>query len=228
MLPVLKKYKAIIFDLDGTLYDSSRLPLRLITSEFIEGSLTKLAAERKVRKEIAGKHYESEYAFYDDFFTRISLKASCSKQNARDWYFNNYLHNMVKQLKKHYHAREGLNEFLLSIKQDHKLVVFSDYSNVLPKLSALKIDTNLFDLTFDGPKLGGLKPCKESFLYIAEKLGLSPNEILVVGDRLDTDGKGAIDSGMGFIHIHKATKPSKKKIKKYKDAVSWEEFTYIH
>ena len=36
-------------------------------------------------------------------------------------------------------------------------------------------------------------------------LGLPKEEILMVGDRLDTDGRGAIDAGIEFFYIDKKT-----------------------
>ena len=57
--------KAIIFDLDGTLYDKSGLAMRLVWSQLQRGSLSLLKREREVRKELRGQHFESEEVFYE-------------------------------------------------------------------------------------------------------------------------------------------------------------------
>ena len=59
-------------------------------------------------------------------------------------------------------------------------------------------------------RLGGLKPCKESFEKICRALDLHPEECLMVGDREDTDGDGAKSVGMAFEHVVKAGKPNLK------------------
>jgi FMN phosphatase YigB (HAD superfamily) len=45
---------------------------------------------------------------------------------------------------------------------------------------------------------------------VAEALQVAPSEILMVGDRLDTDGAGAQATGMQFVHLltHKKQVPA--------------------
>jgi beta-phosphoglucomutase-like phosphatase (HAD superfamily) len=50
-----------------------------------------------------------------------------------------------------------------------------------------------------GPEsFGAQKPATRPYLRIAGTLGLSPEEILVIGDREETDGLGAFKAGMRF------------------------------
>ena len=56
-------------------------------------------------------------------------------------------------------------------------------------------------MVFDVPSLGGLKPYKECFDKVAAMLGLDNSEILIVGDRDDTDGEGARRAGMHFLLV---------------------------
>ena len=90
-------YKAIIFDLDGTLYDKSGLARRLVLSQLRKGGLGMLKREREVRKELRGVHFESEEAFYEAFFTRFPRQ-----ELARRWYFETYMPDMVRILRRHY------------------------------------------------------------------------------------------------------------------------------
>lgn len=185
-------FRAVIFDLDGTLYDSSGLHRRVALKELSRLSLFRLLRERRARKSLAGRNFGNEAAFKKAFFKRVPPR----------WYLEEYLPDMATILREHYQGREGLAALLQSLKEAGvKTAVFSDYGFVREKLDALGIDSDLFDGLFDAASLGGLKPCAESFTKVAKALGVRPQDVLMVGDRPDTDGKGAADSGMQFIRL---------------------------
>ena len=191
--------KAVIFDLDGTLYDKSGLAQRLIFSQLLRGRLGMLKREREVRKELRGRHFESEEAFYKAFFARFDRP-----ELARRWYFEEYMPDMVSILRKHYRMAPWVETTLLELRsKGRKIVVFSDYGSVREKLSAIGFNLAWADFIFDAPSLGGLKPCKESFEKICQEIRLQPSECLMVGDREDTDGAGARSVGMPFKRITK-------------------------
>ena len=203
--------KAIVFDLDGTLYDSAGLPFRLIMKELSRGRLRLLAAERKVRKRLAGVDFGSREKLYEEFFKAMEKESGCPARKARDWYFTVYMKDMVKTLERHFSARKGLDTLLDGLgKQGVKVAVFSDYGCVERKMMALGIDCSRFSLIVDSPSFGGFKPCASSFQKVASELGLEPSDILMVGDRTDTDGEGAKASGMKFIHLLKNDKAAAK------------------
>jgi FMN phosphatase YigB (HAD superfamily) len=72
-------------------------------------------------------------------------------------------------------------------------VIFSDY-RPSTKLSALNLDGR-FQSIFAGEDLGHLKPSPTVFREIIEQLGISPGELLHIGDRPDTDGAAASEVG---------------------------------
>ena len=191
--------KAIIFDLDGTLYDKSGLARRLITSQLLRGRLGMLKREREVRKELRGRHFESEDTFYRTFFARFERP-----ELARRWYFEEYMPDMVAILRKHYRIASWVATTMLELRsKGRKVVVFSDYGCVREKLSAIGFNLAWADFVFDAPSLGGLKPCKESFEEICQEIRFQPSDCLMVGDRDDTDGAGARSVGMPFKRISK-------------------------
>ena len=167
--------KAIIFDLDGTLYDNSHLPIRLILHSLPH--IFTLSAERKSRAELSGKHFGSREEYFHQLFSRIAQKRGITEQKAELWYRGIYMPSMRKVLTRHYHYKAGVPEILQQLRsQNIKIAVFSDY---------------------------GYLPCRESFLKIAEMLNEAPEDILVIGDRDDTDGQGARNSGMQFLLVNK-------------------------
>ena len=193
--------KAIIFDLDGTLYDKSGLARRLIWSQLLRGKLSLLKREREVRKELRGRHFKSEDAFYDAFFAQFDRPES-----ARRWYFEEYMPDMVAILRKHYRIAPWVETTMLELRANgRKVAVFSDYGFVQEKLKAIGFRIAWADYLFEAPALGGLKPCKESFKRLCQEMGMQPSDCLMVGDRDDTDGDGARAVGMAFEHIKNAS-----------------------
>ena len=193
--------RAVIFDLDGTLYDKSGLARRLITSQLLRGRLGMLKREREVRKELRGRHFKSEDAFYKAFFKRFS-----HPEQARRWYFEEYMPDMVAILRKHYRIAPWVESRMLELRTNgRKIAVFSDYGFVQKKLEAIGFRLSWADYLFEAPALGGLKPSKASFEKICQEMGLQPSDCLMVGDRDDTDGKGARSVGMPFEHIKNAS-----------------------
>ena len=198
----MAEIKAVIFDLDGTLYNKSHLHIHIILNQLLRGKLFILKREREVRAKLRGMHFESEEAFYDNFFKNIG------KKNARNWYFDCYMPQMAKVLRKHYHLAPWVKEYIMPLREKGvKIVVFSDYGFVEEKLDAIGFERQWADYLFDAPSLGGLKPCRESFLGVCEKIGIEPQHCLMVGDRDDTDGAGAKSVGMQFAKVQKASKP---------------------
>ena len=196
--------KAVIFDLDGTLYDKSGLARRLVWSHLQRGRLSLLKREREVRKELRDKHFDSEEAFYDAFFARFARP-----ELARYWYFEEYMPDMVAILRKHYRIAPWVENTMLELRaQGLKVAVFSDYGFVQQKLEAIGFRLSWADYICDAPELGGLKPCKKSFDKICQTLQVQPSDCLMMGDRYDTDGKGARNIGMAFELVTKARRPS--------------------
>lgn len=190
-----KRTKLVIFDLDGTLYDKKGLPFRLVLSQL--GHLSLLRSERKVRRELAGRFFGSEDAFYEAFFGRLSALCNCSAEVAQQWYETSYMPAMVRILKKHYRVRKGWQEMIGRLRDKGiRIAVLSDYGCVKEKLEALGFDLALADGIYSCPSIGALKPAVETFLGVAARMNVQPEDCLAVGDREDTDGRGAFYAGI--------------------------------
>ncbi|MEZ0289671.1 MAG: HAD family hydrolase [Sulfolobales archaeon] len=62
---------------------------------------------------------------------------------------------------------------------------------------------DLFDLTVFSDETGYMKPEREIFKYIAERLGVRLDEIVHIGDSIEHDLVGAVRSGLGAILVRR-------------------------
>ncbi len=185
--------RAVIFDLDGTLYNKSGLAWRLALSQGLRGNLRLLKREREVRKRLKGVDFGDEARFREAFF------GAFGNPRAQEWYDGQYMPDMVRILRGHYRIAPWVEPRVRQLRADGvKVAVFSDYGCVAGKLEAIGFDPAWADLIADAPSLGGLKPSKASFERLCGRLQVSPGECLMVGDRDDTDGEGARAAGMLF------------------------------
>ena len=175
--------RAVIFDLDGTLYDNSWL-LRLLPLADVR-HLLYVSRERNFRVQYRGCSYDSGEDFYQHLFRAIS---GSHADKASRWYHGHFMPLQVHIIRRFCKLDAWVMPRLAELRsQGVKLAVYSDYGLVSAKLQALGLDPALFDVVTDAPTLGGLKPCERSMRRLIDKLGVSANEVMVVGDRKETD-----------------------------------------
>lgn len=202
--------KAVLFDFDGTLYDFKYLSLRVVMNSLKDLGIVQ--SERKARKELRGIEFKTEEHFHEFFFQNISQKKRKSPEYIREWYFSEYLPRLVKILKKYYTARPGTSDLFEKLKNSAiRCAVYSDYGAVGHRLEAIDLNPEQCGLLYSSEKLGSLKPSSRAAKIICEDLHLLPSQILMVGDREDTDIAFAKNSGMKYIQIktHKTNNKAK-------------------
>ena len=182
--------KLIVFDLDGTLYNKSGLSLRMVLHAPLD--IRKMQAERATRASMKGIWLRDEKHFHDTYFQRMAARMHCSATAAEQWYNQRYMPLMVKMIGKYQPLSEWASPFIHDCQHTGiKLVLLSDYGFAKEKLQALGLSPTLFDWVISAPELGGLKPAPELMRIITERMGVAPQECLVIGDRDDTDGEMA-------------------------------------
>jgi HAD superfamily hydrolase (TIGR01549 family) len=189
--------KLIVFDLDGTLYNKRGLSLRMVLHAPMD--IRKMQAERATRASMKGMWLGDEKHFYETFFQRMAARMHCSATAAEQWYNQRYMPLMVKMIGKYQPLSEWVMPFIAECKEKGvKMVVLSDYEYAEEKLRALGLNPELFDWVASAPLLGGLKPAPELMYIITERMGVAPQDCLVIGDRDDTDGEMARRTGAQF------------------------------
>lgn len=196
---IIDNCDALIFDLDGTLYDKKNILFNTMASHWMD--IATLHAANKLRKALKGVDLGGQDEFYRTFYGGIGEAAGRKPQWVESWYMDKFYPRFIRTLEKKYRARSGLADLLDKLKGKIPMAVFSDYSHVHQRLEALGIDPGLFDCLAGSEEYGVLKPSARPLLDIAGKMGTDPSRVFVVGDRTDTDGEAASLAGMKFFHI---------------------------
>jgi FMN phosphatase YigB (HAD superfamily) len=198
----LQKIRAVIFDFDGTLYDNRNFPFWLIINNLRDTFVCN--AERKVRKQMKGVDLDNAERFYNSFFSLLSDKTRFSEEEAKEWYWDTYMEAFTEILNNHCTPYKDVEIVFSHLKKlGVATAIYSDYPLVKERVEALGLSSEICENYWAAPELGAFKPAIRPMQEIATELGISPNEMLIVGDRVDTDGKSAFAVGAQFIHIEK-------------------------
>ncbi|UOQ70661.1 HAD family hydrolase [Hymenobacter cellulosilyticus] len=192
------KVKAVIFDVDGTLYTQRRLRKRMLRALVSYYALRpwrvqemlilrRFRAEREKRPAYAGPNLEEDQ--YAWCATGTAYSVGQVRQVVQRWMFthpNQYLKACI------YPGTQALFEALRA--RHIPIAIYSDYP-AHDKLRALGLQADLIVSSTDAA-VNRLKPDPRGLLYLAEQLGVEPHECLFIGDRPELDGECARRAGM--------------------------------
>jgi FMN phosphatase YigB (HAD superfamily) len=197
--------KAVIFDVDGTLYRLRELK-RAVQIHFIRGNwrrpleawrvhravtayrhaVEELRASRPVGVELSERHLEC-----------ASKSARLSKEYIRDCVDRLMMQEPLAFLPRFRH--EGVQEVLQEMSEAGlRLGIFSDLP-AATKLRALGIE-GFFEavISAQDSEVQRFKPHPRGLLLVLERMGISAGQALYVGDRPEIDGLAARRAGMAF------------------------------
>ncbi len=196
-----KTIRGIIFDLDGTLYTISWLRLSITLG--LLGDLRRLKMLFPARAWLRERQpYESEAELKRKFASELATRAGGTLDEALEWYENRFMARFIEVLAKRGVVRKGLIPFLERQKgKGVRLAVVSDFGRVAERLLALRIPTDSFDKIVAAEAYGTMKPTPVPYLDIAKTWGLTPGDILLVGDRVDSDAMSAWQAGTQFLGV---------------------------
>ena len=204
------RVRAVLFDLDGTLYHQGRLRALMA----LEMAALPLSRPRRARRDVrvvrAYRHALEALRRAD--LTRPLTADHQARAAARDtgvplgvvesivaeWMVSRPL----KYLR--WCQASGLGALLDFLdSRGVRAGIFSDYP-VDAKLAALGLTGRLTPrLCATDPEIGALKPNPRGFLRACRVWRLPPHEVLMVGDRPDVDAAGAAAAGMPCVIIRR-------------------------
>lgn len=200
--------RAVILDVDGTLYDQGRLRSRMaakLASHFLTrpwslNDLYILYRFRKMREQLSEiPHSDVESTQYSTVAEALGCSRDRVKSVVSRWIYEEPL-PLLKDCK-----YAGVDDFIALLRESGKHVAFySDYP-LAEKLEAMGISSDCNFCATD-PSIDQLKPSPRGLTAILDKLGLEARECLMIGDRYERDGRSAESVGMPYIIIGKGDK----------------------
>lgn len=189
----LNNVKAVGFDLDGTLYPPTEKLSKWIQSEILNQLWEELGGKRE---EVEKRYHEkrSELGSSTKTMTYFGIDGvEVFNQIWSDMELGQFLQRdpaLVKQLGR---LRERYQLFLISNGRGIEVEM---------KLEYLEIPREWFDPLIACYDHETVKPEPTAYLMALDKLGMMPEEVLFVGDRVATDIEGARAVGMRTMLVY--------------------------
>lgn len=196
--------RAVIFDLDGTLYHLGAVKLRMAMR--LVGSLGILRKLSAARASVRHRRFPDGGALMDEFLRALAERSGVSESAARTWFEQRFMREFVAMLASSAKPRPGLADLLVRLREaGARLAVVSDFGHVRQRIEALGLEPGAFDELVAAQEYGVLKPDPRPVLALASKWDIEPSQVVMVGDRADLDEECARAAGMRFVGVLEGT-----------------------
>jgi putative hydrolase of the HAD superfamily len=187
--------RAVLFDLDDTLVDTSRLAeiarKNAVENMIRHGLPVDFDTAYKELLELINEYGSNFGKHFDYLLRRLDLPQSPKWIAAGVIAYHNTKIAYLRSVR-------GARKVLLELKREgYKLAVVTDGDPVKQWEKILRLDFDeYFDEVFISDYLGVKKPHPKIYMKALRKLGVKPEEAVMVGDRLYSDIYGAKEVGM--------------------------------
>jgi len=203
-------YKGIILDLDDTLFDYKK------SNEY--------AVQNVINYIIDNNNTYKKYDFIRTIYDNISNKVKYELTNTASSHNKSiYFKHLIEELKLDYtlfleinnlywnsfysnmSCFEGVKDFILWNKNNGiKIGILTDYETEYQLIKLEKLGLlQYIDCIITSEEVGIEKPSIQMFSTILGKMGLSSNEVIMIGDNYDKDIKGALNIGIKSYRFNK-------------------------
>jgi phosphoglycolate phosphatase/putative hydrolase of the HAD superfamily len=195
-----RTYRAWLVDLDGTLYRARWVKVMMALELGLGhwGAIPTLRAFRREQERMRRDGYDGEESPFAAQIARAGERLGATVADVErvvgEWMFR----RPGKWLRRF--RRESLvGEIAAFRAAGGQTALVSDYP-AREKLSAMEATELFHTVVANGEdrEVRRLKPAPDGMLLAAQRLGVSPGECLVIGDREDADGAAARAAGMAF------------------------------
>lgn len=222
----ISDYKAVIFDLDGTLYYQKPFRIRMLIYlcqyMLLHPSSLKdiliVKEYRSVREKWSA--YEEQSASGNENlnsldtrqyeFVAEKLKVSPKRvEKAVSFFMQEAPLSLLPQY------RDSVLADVMDNLRENKVIVavYSDYP-VLEKLKALQMKAD-YCFTAADSEINCMKPDKKGLEYILKVLNLKSDEAIMIGDRLEKDGQAAINNQIDYLILDSSKRRRYSEIKSF-------------
>jgi FMN phosphatase YigB (HAD superfamily) len=210
----LDEYKAVIFDMDGTLYYQK--PFRIRMMIFLLGHVLRhpyavkdmliIKKYREVREHWEDKSSNNLDAAQYEYVAKLKKTTIEHVEEVVKFYMHKAPLRLLPSFKD--------NELAKIIDKLHdkgvKVIVYSDYP-AEDKLRTLNIKADRCYCSADA-RIGTMKPDPKGLNVILGDIGLKASDALMVGDRYEKDGLAAKSCGMDYIILPSSRGKRKKEV----------------
>lgn len=177
----MKKWNTIIFDMDGTLFDTEQIS-RLAWLEY--GKQKSLPVTEEFILSLIGRSRQSAQVMFDHYMPNHFDEDDAFK----------FIHEFMREYKMIHGPlpKTNLKQLLSQLKDKGYRIALCSSSGI----KSIEMNLNYvgimedFDVIVNGSMVSNGKPAPDIYLLTAEKLGVKPNECIVI-----EDSKNGIISG---------------------------------
>lgn len=203
MAETSSRIRAVLYDIDGTLYELSQMRKRMA---FELGRAALTSPVRTVKHwRIIQAYRRAQESLRDagpgvsqlDLAARsLGVEAEALRPVIEEW-----MEQRPLEILHHCVRRPVIDAIGLLAGHGVRQAAYSDYPSQA-KIELFGVAGHFeFGLASSDEAIAAYKPSPRGFLRAAEMLEVQPDEVVYVGDRIEVDGTGANAAGMHFFHV---------------------------